>query len=170
MKIHLASLRKGRNEISLTEPFAKRFPNDGFKWVDPVAATGSGLLGDEVLQIDLEIRTDLRLACSRCLADFGLKVELPLSILYTWKKSLKNADSGTGHVYFIPPDQKWVELNSLVHEAILLDLPMKPVCSKTCKGMCPQCGLDLNESECTCSAAASDPRWQALAQLKQSQN
>ena len=58
-----------------------------------------------------------------------------------------------------------IDLRGVILEPILIDLPMKMVCDPDCKGLCDQCGTNLNTSSCTCEPT-SDTRWQALAEFK----
>jgi uncharacterized protein len=53
-----------------------------------------------------------------------------------------------------------LDLSGLLKEQVLLGLPMKTVCSEDCKGLCPKCGMDLNEGRCNCpgEAAAGETR------------
>lgn len=57
-------------------------------------------------------------------------------------------------------------LSGLLWEEFLLALPVKPLCSTSCKGLCPSCGKDLNEGACSCSQEEGDPRMSALRGLK----
>jgi uncharacterized protein len=54
----------------------------------------------------------------------------------------------------------------LVLEQVALGVPMKPLCREDCRGLCPVCGVDRNESSCDCAAQTTDPRWAGLAALK----
>jgi uncharacterized protein len=49
---------------------------------------------------------------------------------------------------------------------MLLAVPIKTVCGDACKGLCPQCGKNLNHGDCQCEPVAEDPRWDALKGLK----
>ena len=62
------------------------------------------------------------------------------------------------------------ESRPLVVEQVELSLPMKPLCREDCQGLCPQCGQDLNEGRCGCVRERVDPRWAALAMLKEPRN
>ena len=64
-----------------------------------------------------------------------------------------------------PLEDDVLDLAPLVHDAILLDLPLAPLCRPDCAGLCPYCGIDRNEASCTCSAPA-DPRWAMLDELR----
>ena len=59
-----------------------------------------------------------------------------------------------------------LDLSGVVSEQVVLEIPMKPVCREGCRGLCPQCGADLNEANCGCDHTVSDPRFAALAELK----
>jgi len=59
-----------------------------------------------------------------------------------------------------------VDLSPLVREQILLALPTRPLCRDACKGLCPQCGANLNLQTCQCAAAVGDPRLAILRTLK----
>jgi uncharacterized protein len=58
-----------------------------------------------------------------------------------------------------------VDLLPLVHDAVLLELPIAPLCAMECRGLCPSCGVDRNTATCTC-APESDPRWATLDALR----
>jgi len=58
-----------------------------------------------------------------------------------------------------------LELEDILREQVLLALPMQRVCSDLCKGICPVCGRDRNETECRCRLETADDRWGALRDL-----
>jgi uncharacterized protein len=68
-----------------------------------------------------------------------------------------------GDTYPMVHDQ--VDLELVAREAILLDLPLAPLCRADCAGLCPICGADLNEGTCSCVPEVADPRWAALDAL-----
>jgi uncharacterized protein len=58
-------------------------------------------------------------------------------------------------------------LADVLREQVLLALPMKVICRSDCRGLCPNCGANLNHEECRCETHSSDPRLAPLARLKQ---
>lgn len=58
-----------------------------------------------------------------------------------------------------------IDLEPVAHEAILLDLPLAPLCREDCAGLCPTCGVDHNEVACECAPPTTDPRWAGLEGL-----
>ena len=65
---------------------------------------------------------------------------------------------------FYADDQ--IDLGQLITEQFQLALPMKPLCDKACKGLCPQCGTNLNTGSCDCRQEWIDPRLEVLKKLK----
>ncbi len=58
-----------------------------------------------------------------------------------------------------------LDLEPLARDAVLLELPLAPLCRPDCLGLCPQCGTNWNVAPCTCRPAG-DPRWAALDALR----
>jgi uncharacterized protein len=65
---------------------------------------------------------------------------------------------------FYPIDKDFIDLAPMVHDAVFLDLPLAPLCSADCQGLCPYCGIDRNEARCECQGE-TDPRWATLDSL-----
>ena len=59
-----------------------------------------------------------------------------------------------------------IDLSPLVQEQIILALPTRPLCRESCKGLCPQCGVNLNVQTCTCATVVDDPRLEVLRTLR----
>lgn len=59
-----------------------------------------------------------------------------------------------------------IDLEPVAREAVLLSLPLAPLCRDDCAGLCPRCGGDRNESPCECTTERTDPRWSALDDLR----
>jgi uncharacterized protein len=62
-------------------------------------------------------------------------------------------------------ENEQIDIDEMVLEQLELELPSRVLCSEDCRGLCPQCGADLNVEQCDCKAPI-DPRWQALADIK----
>jgi len=58
-----------------------------------------------------------------------------------------------------------IDLGQLMKEQFYLVLPMKPLCQEACRGLCPHCGANLNQSSCTCVTTWVDPRLEKLRSL-----
>jgi uncharacterized protein len=73
------------------------------------------------------------------------------------------ADEPDDDLYPIVDDE--IDLGPLVRDAVVLELPMAPLCREDCAGLCPQCGANRNEGDCAC-VAPRDPRWANLDVLR----
>lgn len=111
--------------------------------------------------------TAAELTCSRCLNTFAqpLKVKfeeeyLPTVDVHTGTP-LEPPESGT----FTIDKNHILDIDEAIRQYALLVTPMKPLCRQDCRGLCPQCGKNLNEGACTCPAPERDPRWQKLTRL-----
>ncbi len=109
------------------------------------------------LVVDGQISAPWADSCRRCLAPAAGVVLSDVGELYQFV--LTDPDA-----FEIVGDQ--IDLGSMIREHILLDAPLAPLCRPDCAGLCPTCGIDLNLSTCDCVAADTDPRWEALSQLK----
>jgi len=98
--------------------------------------------------------------CVRCLESFHLPIQIRLEELFALNPGPQVSDP----VYLIAPDGT-IDLVYPLREQILLAQPLKPVCRPDCKGLCMNCGKNLNEGPCDCSDESIDPRLAALKAL-----
>jgi uncharacterized protein len=114
------------------------------------------------------LKTDIKLACSRCLRQFNQNLHLDFE-----EEFFPTVDVATGAP--LPPPEETstftidknhiLDLTEAVRQYSLLAVPMKPLCSKECAGICPNCGKNLNEGICDCPKQDVDPRWAELMKL-----
>lgn len=102
----------------------------------------------------------LELECARCLKKFETRVASEVCDLFV----APGADAPGEDAYRI--DGLEINLEPLLRDVFGLELPLNPVCSKECKGLCAHCGTDLNAGPCDCSDEETDPRWAPLEELK----
>ena len=95
--------------------------------------------------------------CRRCLRELNERMVSPVDELY--QTVITNPDA-----FEIVGDQ--LELRPMVRELALLDAPLTPLCRPDCAGLCPMCGVDLNETSCSCEAPVLGSPWDVLDQLK----
>jgi uncharacterized protein len=99
--------------------------------------------------------------CARCLNEVALEVRAEQQeFAPTAKDGWEQSDLSS----FI--NDMVVDVAGIAREALVLALPAKVVCSPSCKGLCPQCGRDLNQGECGCAPVETDPRWDRLRGLE----
>jgi uncharacterized protein len=99
--------------------------------------------------------------CRRCLAEVSGDGRAVFQELFEHR-------AREGETY--PIHHEHIDLEPLAREAMMLELPLAPLCREDCKGLCPTCGADLNESTCDCTSTDRDPRWAALDELRDQLN
>jgi uncharacterized protein len=133
------------------------------------------------VRVEAGAKAELAGACKRCLAP--VSVDVPVAFELTLvpaderdedaAASDKEHDRGPKGGSFSASDAeeetytgKVIDLDPIVREEILLELPEYPVCDEKCKGLCPVCGANLNDRECGCDRHVPDPRWAGLKNVK----
>ncbi len=135
------------------------------------SAEVSGDIKKGIVQTDVagEIKTGVRLECSRCLTSFEKKLEIPFTAVFVTTENYteeaeKELDESELDVSIFGGDK--IDLKELVREQIGLNLPTKIFCGEECKGLCQKCGANKNLIDCKCKESEIDPRWKALENFK----
>jgi len=113
--------------------------------------------------------TEVEVRCARCLDPVQNKLAEQFDLLYRPlgvdatrdEVAISQADTEIGYY-----QGEGLLLEDVLKEQILLALPVKQLCRANCKGLCPQCGKNLNVESCDCIAALPDPRWSALENIR----
>ena len=167
MQLDLTRYRQPLNHFSRTfQPEEVAQEGDPYRIVAPVVLDFDIHKDKEKFRLEGTARTELELPCSRCLEPFRLPVDaafelryLPASEMETEpEREVQDEDLDTS---YYRDDQ--IDVNELLREQFYLALPMKPLCQEHCKGLCPECGTNLNTAACDCAPVWEDPR---LAPLK----
>jgi len=128
--------------------------------------------GEIVADIRVRGRFDgaFRVKCARCVE----AVEIPLGAEFDLIFRPVSADADAPERSITAPETEIgyyqgdsLLLEDVLREQVLLSLPVRTLCKPDCKGLCPRCGENRNNQTCNCEAGPSDPRWEALAGLKE---
>lgn len=113
------------------------------------------------------VRSAVRGTCARCLEGYDFTLDAPITLVLTPRAAavdeggeLRSDDLGLS---FYDGDE--IDVTALVHEQTILALPTRPLCAESCRGLCSQCGANLNADPCGCPAATTDPRLAVLRTL-----
>ena len=104
------------------------------------------------------------LACRRCLTPVTHELDEELTFLY--RAGVQDVDAEAEEVYALPAKGSDLDLGPALREHVLLAVPQFVICDEACRGFCPRCGTNLNESSCDCEDEEEDPRWAALRRLR----
>src|SRR5690554_6078957 len=102
--------------------------------------------------------------CRRCLVRVHVDVDEPVSLVF--RSGLGRAEAEREEAYPLPAGERLLDLGEPLREHVLLAVPQYALCRETCRGLCPRCGTNLNEGECSCGPAGGDERWAALRRVK----
>ena len=122
----------------------------------------------QTYQIEGQLHGRVAGECARCLEPVEQDLEAPLQLLlqrHQLSGDEREAASEDEDVELLAPGAKQVDLKERLREAVLLELPIRMYCREDCKGLCVQCGHNLNTGACACAAGQPDSRWSALRDL-----
>ena len=140
-------------------------PEEGLSVIDKtrVEIDGQNLPVDMDLRIDKQgtevlvngsVSAEIEMVCNRCLAEFKKRIDVPVSLVYEPAEEVKGQTHELGmdelDTGFYREDE--LDLDAVVTEQVVLNMPIQSLCSENCKGICPHCGANLNEGSCSCPA------------------
>jgi uncharacterized protein len=116
-----------------------------------------------------KVQGQLEFSCARCLEPVGHDVDKSFDLIYRPQGVDRRADEAaiseaeTEIGYY---QGEGLLLEDALREQVLLATPVRALCREDCKGLCPHCGRNLNVEQCHCEQHLSDPRWDALSDIK----
>jgi len=145
------------------------FDEHDLNLVEPV--TVEGRIRRKGLEVELRghLRAKAAVSCGRCLKSVELSIELDFTERFTPAVSWKDEEQhelSEADLDLSAFDGEGIELDDLVKEEIMLALPGQTLCRDECKGLCANCGVDLNTGSCDCTTKQVDSRWEKLKDLK----
>jgi uncharacterized protein len=151
---------------------------DEFRQLTPIESSGRADLVEEHhskhevikdIRIKGRLATRLETSCARCLEALNEDVNREFDLLYRPQgsdaerdeMSVTDAEAEIGYY-----EGEGILLSDVVREQVLLAVPLKMTCREDCKGLCPHCGKNLNQEQCSCAVAVEEPRWAALKEIR----
>ncbi len=152
-------------------PGAIDYESSEARQVGPLEVNATAELIEGQIRVEGHLETKIEMTCARCLEPVVEEITRPFDLLYSSlpkgakpeaEERLKDDESDIG--FF---EGEGIFLADVLKEQVLLALPMKVICQSDCRGLCPNCGANLNHEECRCETHSLDPRMAPLARLKQ---
>jgi len=168
MLLDLNQLHGPRQHFERTFPPAAFDPQDPeYRVATPVELSMDVVKsGKDVFRVAGRAVTRIELECSRCVEPFEVPVDARFELRYVPQAEA----AGEGEHEVAEDDlttafyrEGTLDVIDLLREQFQLALPMKPLCAEGCRGLCPECGANLNRTQCDCAPVWEDPR---LAPLK----
>jgi len=131
--------------------------SDSYK-LAPVMVTGAIKRNGRNFSLDLRYESKWIFLCGRCLdeTEYIIEGEIKRSIV----KERSDAEDDLVYV-----ESAVIDLYDVIYNDIVLNLPTQVLCDDECKGLCPDCGVNLNKAACTCEDNNIDPRFEKLKNL-----
>lgn len=114
----------------------------------------------EGIRVSGTVSGDMKLECRRCLTEVGAPLAVEVDEVYTYA-GLPEVEEG------FTVDGEAVDLEPMVRDAVVLAMPLNPLCREDCRGLCPQCGQDRNVVDCGHSPEHVYVRWEPLRRLRE---
>lgn len=132
--------------------------NEPIKFLQPMRFIGKISINDGIIKLEGELCTKLKLICSRCLEEFEKPITLHIDEDFTTDDENKDDEN-----IFIDSDV--LDITEILENNVMISLPMKKLCKEDCKGLCQNCGTNLNYKTCNCGNDDIDPRFAKLKDL-----
>ena len=170
MLLDLTRLHGAREHVERTlAPSAFDPQDEAYRVAAPVELTMDvAKAGADGFHVTGRVRTTLELECSRCLEAFAIPLEASFELRYLPQE----ANAGEGEREIAEEDlatayyrEGAIDIVEMLREQFHLAVPMKPLHDEACRGLCPECGADLNRADCGHAAAWKDPRLSPLEGL-----
>lgn len=161
MRINVSDLLHGRiKSIRISQELTldlEPLKDHGVVNAGPVQLEGQVYNVDDDVLVDVEYKVELKYSCDRCLKDVTRTVEGRI-IRDLHDEDHDESDHETMQILI---DHE-LDLQFVLQEELLLNMPMQVLCDPDCQGLCPVCGADLNTDPCDCDSEKIDPRLEGL--------
>lgn len=162
------NLAKFSEQVDKVLPFEGEVVNDsineyidGFKIIDPIKYKGQIFKINGSYLVDVDISYSYETKCDRCFETTIKEVTTSLSAkLEDYSKDYEDNDEENEDIIYY--NKGSLDLEEQILMEVASSLPMKTLCDENCKGLCLECGIDLNKESCTCQDDYIDPRFEQL--------
>ena len=147
--------------------------NGECEFTAPIRTALRALRIGDMVEIDGDIETSVCQPCSRCLQPFETPLKPHFALTYIQRaaddiedpepQDVELSIEDMGIVYF---QGEKINLKETIQEQVIMEFPLRALCKKDCKGLCPGCGADLNEDSCDCYRRSSPGKFSVLKNIK----
>lgn len=167
MKIDLKTLKRhhqGSQAFHLETAGRKELLEDlGAAFLEPVRVDLTVRNTGQLMVAHGELHTCISLLCSRCLEQLVHHIEGTLDFAIM-EADVAGESELSEDVLILEQDE--VDLQPLIEEIMITEIPLIPLCQPDCSGLCPICGINRNTGSCDCARDNIDPRWEKLKNLR----
>ncbi len=169
MRIELENLEGGKGDFAhVYQPEDLNPVDERIRITEPATVTGKVRLAGNEVFVNGHVETQAEVECDRCLQPVAQPVSADFELEYisdTDYESSSVVELTEAEMAVSVFDGHGIDVDEVVKEQIVLAVPTRMLCRDDCKGICPECGNDRNQGECSCKEKEIDPRWAALKNL-----
>lgn len=174
LELDISKIRsvKGSRETFQMEEAELDFLTSDWKLARPLVIVGEMDHADKLIDLNGTVETVVEGRCARCLAPVVIPVKCSFAeqLLYTKDVALfSHLAFGELEEKYVIYDNDTLDITDIIRETIMAELPLKVLCRDDCRGLCPKCGINLNQGQCKCDLQEVDPRFAILAKLIESE-
>lgn len=177
MRVNIEDIKNKACELDVVEDagafaeFVSLIEAGEVRFIEPVSSKIKLSRVGAMYEVEGSSSTMLRLECGRCLCEF----DVPLSVEYslTYVRELPSVETDEDGELLSAEDMGLtllegdeIDIADAIQEQVLMSIPMRPLCSQGCKGLCQHCGTDLNQGACGCSKPSINIKFAALKDYK----
>lgn len=139
------------------------------QFLEPLRITVTAEREYDHIRVHGNVATRMELPCSRCLTGFETEIASAFTIIYTPATTIaqdEEVELAEEDLISTTYEGHEIDLCPEIAAQVLLEIPFKPLCSDECRGLCSNCGADLNKTECGCTNQAASLKFSALKNFK----
>ncbi len=163
MKINVARLRRtegGTERFEFSESIpALKLGADEYVFLSPLHVMLDVTNSGKSLLVNGTVSSVIKAVCSRCLKEFSHDLSIQLEDEWVPVEFSSEEHEDTALIF----DKDEFCLDERILEHIVVQLPMRFTCTEECQGLCPKCGIDRNQNQCSCADEVIDPRLEILS-------
>jgi uncharacterized protein len=161
--IDLRALEGGETSLTLSVSGPDLdIPAEDLSFVGPVVAALRLVPGADTVQVRGTVSGTTSGTCARCGEEVIAAFGADLNLVAIPRPHDVDPDEPVDDEDLLYYEGSTLGLGEAIREVVLVEQPMAVLCQEACQGLCPQCGVNLNETSCSCERPSTDPRWQAL--------
>lgn len=136
------------------------YRGEKFRFVDCPVFDGYIYNNGQSLTLKGDVSMKLEVNCARCMKD--IEYDFTFALEETLVREDSDSDPDGDEIVYSGDE---IDVSDIAMNGFLVNVPGKFLCKEDCKGLCPECGADLNEGDCGCDNEVIDPRWEALKNI-----
>ncbi|MBW2505286.1 MAG: DUF177 domain-containing protein [Deltaproteobacteria bacterium] len=178
VEIRLDKLKTRPQEIVFCEPatefhaLAELAEQSGLEFIEPLRGQLLANWPGDVIKVSGQISTTVQMPCSRCLSDVSWELNLDVLVCYS-PASTDNSDAldherelSSDDLGLVPLIGDVIDIRSELEQEVIMAIPQHVLCMEDCAGLCPVCGVDLNQNKCKCERPIFHQGLAALKKVK----